>query len=114
MNNYLMLELSPQQQAAVVAEYDRVKKDKTLLILLWIFTGIFGGHRFYLGNPGYAVCLLLFSWITLGLWTLVDIFFAVRKLDIYNEAKFRNAIDRARAHVAPLPPQPQPPQQPQE
>lgn len=111
MNNYLMLELSPQQQAAVTSEYDRSKKDKTLLILLWFFTGIFGGHRFYLGQPGLAVLMLLFSWITLGLWTLVDIFFAVQKLDKVNEDKFRNAIDRARAYQTP---QPLPTQQPQE
>lgn len=57
--------------------------------VLWLFTGAFGGHRFYLGRIGTGATMLILSivgWATIavgvgaipliivGVWALVDAF----------------------------------------
>ena len=42
--------------------------------VLWIFLGGIGGHRYYLGDIGYGIAMTLFTWMTFGLWWLVDAF----------------------------------------
>lgn len=42
---------------------------------LWFFTGLLGGHRFYLGRPGTAVLMILLNLVFIGLiWVLIDAF----------------------------------------
>ncbi|HCG47056.1 MAG TPA: TM2 domain-containing protein [Corynebacterium flavescens] len=41
--------------------------------LLWLFTGVLGGHRFYLGNYGIGTLQLL-TCGGFGVWTLADAF----------------------------------------
>lgn len=48
------------------------QKDWLTTLLLCIFTGTLGGHRFYTGHTGTAVAQLL----TLGgcfIWTIIDL-----------------------------------------
>ena len=47
--------------------------------LLWFFTGVVGGHRFYLGRTGSGIAMLLISLtfyglIITGIWAFVDLF----------------------------------------
>lgn len=53
-------------------------KNRTAALLLAIFLGCFGIHRFYLGKIGTGTVMLLTSFTVVGLWitwiwTLVDI-----------------------------------------
>ncbi|MEM5614188.1 TM2 domain-containing protein [Staphylococcus pseudintermedius] len=41
--------------------------------LLWFFTGGIGGHRYYLGDIGYAIAMT-FTLGGLGFWSLIDAF----------------------------------------
>ena len=44
-------------------------------LFVWVFSFLLGGFgvdRFIRGQIGLGVCKLLFSWITLGIWPLVD------------------------------------------
>lgn len=88
--------LTSQQLAMAESEYNSKKKSTTVAWLLWLFTGGLGGHRFYLGHTGYAVCLLLFGWMTLGLWPLIDAFFINKNLKKINEATELNIITRVK------------------
>lgn len=69
--------------------YDANRKSTGVAYLLWFFLGVFGGHRFYLGQTGTAVAQLIIcvlGWLTLivgvgmlllaiiGVWVLVDAF----------------------------------------
>lgn len=50
-----------------------VTVDKNMHVWLWCFLlGGFGVDRFIRGQVGIGVCKLLFSWLTLGIWPLVD------------------------------------------
>lgn len=54
--------------------YDNEKKEAGPMWLLWWFTGVFGGHRFYLGDTGLALGML-FTFGGLGVWSFIDVFF---------------------------------------
>lgn len=47
-------------------------KSKLVAGLLQLFLGTFGIGRFYLGYTGLGVAMLLLSWLTCGIWPLVD------------------------------------------
>ncbi len=58
-------------------------KDKTTALLLWLFLGIFGAHKFYLGKP--LIGILYF--FTLGFFFIgwfIDIFSLSSSVDLYN------------------------------
>jgi TM2 domain-containing membrane protein YozV len=40
----------------------RDRKSRGVAIVLALFLGGFGGHKFYLGRPGWGVVYLLFFW----------------------------------------------------
>ncbi len=48
-------DLNTQEFAILNSEFQRRKKSRLTLWLLWWFTGILGGHRYYLGNKGRAI-----------------------------------------------------------
>jgi hypothetical protein len=68
--------LSPAQQRSLKSEYSAREKNPTTAFLLCFFLGIFGAHRFYLGQPGQGLLRLILSpLIVPGLiWELVDLF----------------------------------------
>lgn len=81
-----------QLMAAQMA-YDNEKKEPVPMWVLWWFTGIFGGHRFYLGDTGYAIGML----ITLGgfgFWALIDAFLIGGRLRRINSEKQKEVFER--------------------
>lgn len=67
-------------------EYDSVKKDARVAYALWFVCGIFGGHRFYLGDTGRSIAML-FTLGGLGVWTLIDVFFLGRRVHTINRTR---------------------------
>ena len=58
MKNDLLEEkkdLTPQELAILESEFQKHRKSPVVLWLLWLFTGNFGGHRYYLGDKGRAI-----------------------------------------------------------
>ncbi len=48
-------------------------KNRLVALLLAIFLGFLGIHRFYVGKIGTGILMLFFSWLTFGIWPLIDI-----------------------------------------
>ncbi len=66
------------------------RKSPLITWLLWLFVGVFGGHRYYLGNVGQGIAMTL-TLGGLGIWKLIDAFFipgALRK----NEAEAESLV----------------------
>lgn len=59
------------------------------ILLMSIFFGSFGVDRFMLGDTGLGVCKLLFGWLTLGIWPLIDIFYSYKRA---KEKNFENIM----------------------
>ncbi len=63
----------------------KYQKNKTVAILLAIFLGTFGAHKFYLGKIKSGIFCLLFSWTFIPLIiAIIDII----KILTYSKQKF--------------------------
>ena len=56
----------------------------TTTLILSIFLGAIGIDRFYIGDVGIGVCKLLFGWLTLGIWPIIDIFCSFKRAKVKN------------------------------
>ncbi|MEV4348440.1 TM2 domain-containing protein [Actinoplanes sp. NPDC049596] len=74
-------------------EYDAVKKDPRVAYALWCLTGLFGGHRFYLGDTARSIAML-FTLGGLGLWTLIDVFFIAHRVQTINRSRRATILAR--------------------
>lgn len=79
-NIALKKDLTAEQLAIVETELERRGKNKVLMYVLWWFLGVFGGHRFYLGDIGYAIGMLL-TFGGFGIWWLIDVFLIGSRLE---------------------------------
>lgn len=81
--------LSTQQQILIEQRVTNEGKSTGVAYLLWLFTGGFGGHRFYLGRVGSGAAIAVLMVLGLltsvvgvgvlflaiaGIWVLVDAF----------------------------------------
>lgn len=89
--------LTSEQLLIIQQEMETKSKKPLIAYLLWFFLGSFGGHRFYLGNIGMAVCMILFGWMTLFIWPLVDVFFIGGRIRAINEEVETNAINQVKS-----------------
>ena len=62
---------------------DRRKINKIAYILLTFFLGFLGVHRFMRGQVGLGILMLLFGWLTFGIWWLVDFIISLTKLSVF-------------------------------
>jgi len=76
--------LSAEQLAMVQSEMNKKQKNKGIMYALWFFFGGVGGHRYYLGDIGYAIGMTL-TFGGLGIWTLIDVFLIGKRLEAKNE-----------------------------
>lgn len=66
-----------------VSDGDRRKINKVAYILLTFFLGFLGVHRFMRGQIGLGIVMILFGWLTFGIWWLVDFIISLVKLSSY-------------------------------
>lgn len=62
---------------------DRRRVNKIAYILLTFFLGWLGVHRFMRGQVGLGIVMILFGWLTFGIWWLVDFIISLVKLSAY-------------------------------
>ena len=67
-------------------------KNPTTVLLLSLFLGQFGVDRFVTGRVGSGICKLIFGWLTLGIWWLVDVIKAKDKTREYNSLKISQTL----------------------
>lgn len=99
MNNIMMKKgLTSEQLAIVQSEYNKKEKSKLTMYLLWWFTGVLGGHRYYLGDIGYAIAMTL-TLGGLGFWALIDVFFIGSRRDEINEQLENEIIQNVKIYT---------------
>lgn len=69
--------------AAAQADYENQKKSVGIAYAFWFFLGVFGAHRFYAGDTGVGVGMLL-TLGGLGVWAFVDVFFIGKRIREFN------------------------------
>ncbi|MBR0460523.1 TM2 domain-containing protein [Candidatus Saccharibacteria bacterium] len=77
-----------------MTESTSTNKEVNKHLFVWVFSFLLGGlgiDRFIRGQIGTGVCKLLFNWLTLGIWELVD--FIIAAVKAYgSECKGENLI----------------------
>lgn len=69
-------------------QINSVKKNPTTAVLLALFLGGLGAHKFYLGKTGAGIIYILFCWTTIPAWiALFEAFGIAGTVAKYNEAK---------------------------
>lgn len=80
--------LPNDKRSIFMMQYQNVRKDPTTALLLALFLGGIGGHKFYLGQVGLGVVYLLFSWTFIpGIVAFIEAFAIAGKVGEYNEQK---------------------------
>lgn len=90
-NIYNKQNLNSQELLILQSELDKKGKSKTPAWLLWLFTGGIGGHRYYMGDIGYAVAMTL-TLGGLGFWSLIDAFLINGAINKKNEEIERDVM----------------------
>ncbi|MBF0775771.1 hypothetical protein BVE84_02740 [Streptococcus azizii] len=67
-------------------------KSPTTALIFSILLGGLGADRFYIGQIGIGVAKLLLSWLTLGIWQLIDWFLIMGATRRANLEKINIAI----------------------
>jgi len=94
----LMQGMTDQQRMVFLGHYNAVRKDVTVGVLLALFLGGFGAHRFYMGQIGLGILYLVFVWTGVpSLVALVECFLMPNRVRDYNwtQANFIAAQTRA-------------------
>ncbi len=82
----VMSEMTDSQKLMFQEQMSAVRKDRTVGLLLAIFLGCLGIHRFYLGQIGWGL-LYLFTFGLLGVGAFIDWFLIMGRVDRYNDRK---------------------------
>ncbi|EQA5953968.1 TM2 domain-containing protein [Staphylococcus pseudintermedius] len=91
MNLQAKQNMSQNDLMILRSEMDKKEKSKGVMWLLWFFTRGIGGHRYYLGDIGYAIAMT-FTLGGLGFWSLIDAFLISGRLRKKNEEIERDII----------------------
>lgn len=92
MNYMLKEDLSQRELLILNGEMEKKRKSKGAAAALWFFTGGLGGHRYYMGDIGYAAGMT-FTLGALGIWTIVDVFVFPKGIDQINDQIERDIIN---------------------
>jgi len=88
--NQILSQIPPDRQSLFMMQYQNVKKNPTTSMLLALFLGGLGAHKFYLNQPGVGILFLLFSWTTIpGIIGVIEAFSIAGKVGEMNLQKAR-------------------------
>ncbi|ARQ03909.1 TM2 domain protein [Macrococcoides caseolyticum] len=91
MNLHAKQNMSQNDLLLLRSEMDKKEKKPVVAWLLWLFFGGIGGHRYYLGDIGYAIGMTL-TLGGLGFWTLIDAFLINNRIKEKNEEIERDVM----------------------
>jgi TM2 domain-containing membrane protein YozV len=75
----------PNAEQIFQMQYESVRRDEVVGVLLAIFLGCFGIHHFYLGRNGLGILYLCFFWTGIpALLGLIECFFMPGRVRAYN------------------------------
>jgi TM2 domain-containing membrane protein YozV len=90
--------MTEQQKMLFLTQYNAMKKDTTVGVLLCFFLGVFGAHRFYMGQTGMGVLYLVFFWTGISaIICLVECFLMPGRIREYNAEQAYAMANQVRA-----------------
>jgi len=75
----------PNPQQVFQMQFESVRRDEVVGVLLALFLGCFGAHHFYLGRAGLGVLYLCFCWTGIpAILGVIECFFMPGRVRMYN------------------------------
>jgi TM2 domain-containing membrane protein YozV len=88
MYNQIMQSIPSDKQMLFVMQYENVKKNSTLAVILALFLGGLGAHKFYMGQIGWGIVYIIFSWTFIpAIIGLIEAFLLPSQIRNYNLQK---------------------------
>lgn len=86
MRSFDKSKLTTQQKLYFQQEYDKQNRNPSTALVLALLLGGLGAHRFYLGEMGWGVAYVLFSWTFIpAIVALIECFSIRNRTEKYNE-----------------------------
>jgi len=86
--NQILQRLPQDKQMLFVMQYNATKKNPTTAVLLALFLGGLGIHKFYLGQTGLGILYLIFCWTYIPSFiALIEAFTIAGQVAKYNQQK---------------------------
>ncbi len=86
----MVMSLPTDKQTPFLLQINSVKKSPTTAVLLALFLGGIGAHKFYLGKTVAGILYLLFCWTTIPAWIALFEAFGISGIVArHNETKAR-------------------------
>jgi TM2 domain-containing membrane protein YozV len=93
----LMSSMTDVQRVLFQNEMAHSRKSSTTAILLALFLGGVGAHRFYMGQVGLGIFYLIFFWTFIpAIVALIEIFVLSGRVARYNDARAVEIADKVR------------------
>lgn len=91
--NNIMKQIPDDKQILFMMQYNNTKKNPTTAVLLALFLGGVGAHKFYMGDIGMGILYLLFSWTYIpAIIGLIEAFTISSTAAKYNERKAESIL----------------------
>ena len=88
MYNQIFQQVPSDKQMLFVMQYNSMKKNPTTAVLLAVFLGGLGVHKFYMGENGLGVLYLVFCWTYIpAVIGLIEAFTISGSVAKYNQQK---------------------------
>lgn len=86
--NQTLQTLPNDKQMLFIMQYNSIKKSPTTGVLLTLFLGGVGGHKFYMGETGLGILYVLFCWTGVpGIIAFIEAFTIAGRIGKYNQQK---------------------------
>lgn len=82
----LQKDMSDSQRMMFQSEVAKVRKDRTTALLLTLFLGGIGAHRYYMGDVMLGILYTIFFWTLIpAIIAFIELFLIMKRVDRYNE-----------------------------
>lgn len=97
----LMQGMTDQQRVFFQSEMAQRRKDRTVALLLTLFLGGLGAHRFYLGQTGLGILYLVFCWTFIPMFVaFVELFLIMKRTDRFNARQAQESAAKVKSLTA--------------
>ncbi len=94
--------MDDRQRAVFFNAFAHTRKDVTTGVLLALLLGGIGAHRFYMGEIGWGIVYILFSWTAIPMIAgFVEAFLMPDRARVFNAIQAQILAAQVQAHVAP-------------
>jgi len=82
----LQKDMTDSQRMMFQSEIGKSRKNRTTALLITLFFGGLGGHRYYMGQVGMGILYTVFCWTFIpAIVAFIELFLIMGRVDRYNE-----------------------------